>query len=153
MVKCKEIKERKRMIKYHYNKEKQVIVAFFCEDVSRKFEGKIYWYRNIIKSIWKVFCNGLIDYEKFIDIVKSAVDSVEVVSKVKVTKDCDKELAKEIAKNRLILKWTRLEYRIVEEVLSNIVTQWDIVKYRASKKLKKTSEKIARLSVHHKTEN
>ena len=71
------------MIKYHYNKEKQVIVAFFCEDVSRKFEGKIYWYRNIIKSIWKVFCNGLIDYEKFIDIVKSAVDSVEVVSKVK----------------------------------------------------------------------
>ena len=138
------------MIGYHYNKEKQVIVAFFCDDVSRKFEGRRYWYRNICKSLWKVFDNGLIEYIKFLGIVRSAVDSVEVVSKVKVTKDCDKELAKEIAKNRLILKWARLEYRIVEEVLSNIATQWDVVKYRASKKLKKTSEKIARLSVHHK---
>lgn len=138
------------MIGYHYNKEKQVIVAFFCDDVSRKFEGRRYWYRNICKSLWKVFDNGLIEYVKFLGIVRSAVDSVEVVSKVKVTKDCDKELAKEIAKNRLILKWARLEYRIVEEVLSNIATQWDVVKYRASKKLKKTSEKIARLSVHHK---
>ena len=138
------------MIGYHYNKEKQVIVAFFCDDVSRKFEGRRYWYRNICKSLWKVFDNGLIEYIKFFGIVRSAVDSVEVVSKVKVTKDCDKELAKEIAKNRLILKWARLEYRIVEEVLSNIATQWDVVKYRASKKLKKTSEKIARLSVHHK---
>lgn len=138
------------MIGYHYNKEKQVIVAFFCDDVSRKFEGRRYWYRNICKSLWKVFDNELIEYVKFLGIVRSAVDSVEVVSKVKVTKDCDKELAKEIAKNRLILKWARLEYRIVEEVLSNIATQWDVVKYRASKKLKKTSEKIARLSVHHK---
>lgn len=141
------------MIKYHYNKEKSVIVAFFCEDESGRFEGRKYWFRNITKSIWKVFDTGLVDYEKFLDIVRSAVDSVEVVSKVKVTKDCDKELAKEIAKNRLILKWARLEYRIAEEVLSNIVTQWDVVKYRASKKLKKTSEKIARLSVHHKAEN
>lgn len=141
------------MIKYHYNKEKSVIVAFFCEDESGRFEGRKYWFRNITKSIWKVFDTGLIDYGKFLNIVRSAVDSVEVVTKVKVTKDCDKELAKEIAKNRLILKWTRLEYRIVEEVLSNIVTQWDVVKYRASKKLKKTSEKIARLSVHHKAEN
>ena len=142
------------MIKYHYNKEKSVIVAFFCEDESGRFEGRIYWFRHIAKSIWKVFCSGrLVDYEKFLDIVRSAVDSVEVVSKVKVTKDCDKELAKEIAKNRLILKWTRLEYRVVEEVLSNIVTQWDVVKYRATKKLKKTSEKIARLSVNHKAEN
>lgn len=141
------------MIKYHYNKEKSVIVAFFCEDESGRFEGRKYWFRNITKSIWKVFDSGLVDYEKFLVIVRSAVDSVEVVSKVKVTKDCDKELAKEIAKNRLILKWARLEYRIAEEVLSNIVTQWDVVKYRASKKLKKTSEKIARLSVHHKTEN
>ena len=141
------------MIKYHYNKEKSVIVAFFCEDESGRFEGRRYWFRNITKSIWKVFDTGLIDYEKFLDIVRSAVDSVEVVTKVKVTKDCDMELAKEIAKNRLILKWTRLEYRIAEEVLSNIVTQWDVVKYRASKKLKKTSEKIARLSVHHKAEN
>ena len=141
------------MIKYHYNKEKQVIVAFFCEDSSGRFEGRKYWFRNITKSIWKVFDNGLIDYGKFLDIVRNAVDSIEVVSKVGFTKDCDKELAKEIAKNRLILKWTRLEYRIVEEVLSNIVTQWDIVKYRASKKLKKTSEKITRLSVHHKVEN
>ena len=141
------------MIKYHYNKEKQVIVAFFCEDSSGRFEGRKYWFRNIAKSIWKVFDNGLIDYGKFLDIVRNAVDSVEVVSKVSFTKDCDEELAKEIAKNRLILKWARLEYRIVEEVLSNITTQWDVVKYRASKKLKKTSEKIARLSVHHKAEN
>ena len=141
------------MIGYHYNKEKQVIVAFFCEDESGRFEGRKYWFRNITKSIWKVFDSGLVDYEKFLDIVRSAVDSVEVVTKVKVTKDCDMELAKEIAKNRLILKWARLEYRIAEEVLSNIVTQWDVVKYRASKKLKKTSEKIARLSVHHKAEN
>ena len=122
------------MIGYHYNEEKHVIVAFFCDDVSKEFEGKKYWYRNITKSIWKVFDSGLVDYEKFLDIVRSAVDSVEVVTKVKVTKDCDMELAKEIAKNRLILKWTRLEYRIAEEVLSNIVTQWDVVKYRASKK-------------------
>ena len=141
------------MIKYHYNEEKQVIVAFFCEDVSGKFEGRRYWYRNISKSIWKVFDTGLVNYVKFLDIVKSAVDSVEVVTKVKVAEDCDKELAKEIAKNRLILKWARLEYRIVEEVLSNIVTRWDVAKYRASKKLKKTSEKIARLSAHHKAEN
>ena len=141
------------MIGYHYNKEKQVIVAFFCEDESGRFEGRRYWFRNIAKSIWKVFDNGLVDYGKFLNIVRSAVDSVEVVTKVKVTKYCDKELAKEIAKNRLILKWARLEYRIVEEVLSNIATQWDVVKYRASKKLKKTSEKIARLSVHHKADN
>ena len=141
------------MIKYHYNEEKQIIVAFFCDDVSKKFEGKRYWFRNISKSIWKVFDNGLVDYGKFLYIVRNAVDSVEVVIKVKVTKDCDKELAKELAKNRLILKWARLEYRIVEEVLSNIVTRWDVAKYRASKKLKKTSEKIARLSAHHKAEN
>ena len=141
------------MIGYHYNKEKQVILAFFCEDESGRFEGRRYWFRNITKSIWKVFDNGLVDYGKFLNIVRNAVDSIEVVSKVKVTEDCDKELAKEIAKNRLILKWARLEYRIVEEVLSNIATQWDVVKYRASKKLKKTSEKIARLSVHHKAEN
>ena len=141
------------MIGYHYNEEKHVIVAFFCDDVSKKFEGKKYWYRNITKAIWKVFDNGLVDYGKLLAIVRSDVDSIEVVSKVKVTKDCDKELAKEIAKNRLILKWARFEYRVVEEVLSNTVTQWDVVKYRASKKLKKTSEKIARLSVHHKAEN
>lgn len=141
------------MINYHYNKEKGVVVAFFCEDESGRFEGRRYWFRHITKSIWKVFDSGLVDYEKFLGIVRSAVDSIEVVSKVKVTEDCDKELAKEIAKNRLILKWARFEYRIVEEVLSNIVTQWDVVKYRASKKLKKTSEKIARLSVHHKAEN
>lgn len=141
------------MINYHYNKEKGVVVAFFCEDESGRFEGRRYWFRHITKSIWKVFDSGLVDYEKFLGIVRSAVDSIEVVSKVKVTEDCDKELAKEIAKNRLILKWARFEYRIVEEVLSNIVTQWDVVKYRASKKLKKTSEKIARLSAHHKAEN
>lgn len=141
------------MIGYHYNEEKQVILAFFCEDESGKFEGRRYWFRNITKAIWKVFDNGLVDYGKLLAIVRSDVDSIEVVTKVKVTKDCDKELAKDIAKNRLILKWARLEYRIVEEVLSNIATQWDVVKYRASKKLKKTSEKIARLSVHHKAEN
>ena len=141
------------MINYHYNEEKQIIVAFFCDDVSKKFEGKRYWYRNICKSLWKVFDNGLIQYSDFLAIVKKDVDTIQVVTKVKVAEDCDKELAKEIAKNRLILKWARLEYRIVEEVLSNIVTRFDVVKYRASKKLKKTSEKIARLSVHHKAEN
>ena len=141
------------MIGYHYNKKKQVIIAFFCKDESGRFEGRRYWFRNISKSIWKVFDTGLVDYGKFLDIVRNAVDSVEVVTKVKVTKDCDMELTKEIAKNRLILKWTKLEHRIVKEVLSNIVTQWDVVVYRASKKLKKNSEKIARLSVHHKVEN
>ena len=141
------------MIDYHYNKKKQVVLAFFCEDESGRFEGRRYWFRNISKSIWKVFGTGLVDYGKFLNIVRNAVDSVEVVSKVKVTKDCDMELAKEIAKNRLILKWARLEYRIVEDVLSSIVTRFDVVKYRASKKLKKTSEKIARLSAHHKAEN
>lgn len=141
------------MIGYHYNEEKQTIVAFFCDDVSKKFDGKKYWYKNICSSIWKVFDDGLIQYSDFLAIVKKDVDAIQVVTKVKVAEDCDMELAKEIAKNRLILKWARLEYRIVEEVLSNIVTQWDVVKYRASKKLKKTSEKIARLSAHHKAEN
>ena len=141
------------MIGYHYNEEKQIIVAFFCDDVSKKFEGKKYWHKNICKSLWKVFDNELIEYVDFLDIVKKDVDAIQIVAKVKVAEDCDMELAKEIAKNRLILKWARLEYRIVEEVLSDIVTRLDVVKYRASKKLKKTSEKIARLSVHHKAEN
>lgn len=141
------------MIDYHYNEEKQIIVAFFCDDVSKKFEGKRYWYKNICSSLWKIFDSGLIQYCDFLNIVKKDVDAIQVVAKIKVAEDCGKELAKEIAKNRLILKWARLEYRIVEEVLSNIVTQLDVVKYRASKKLKKTSEKIDRLSVHHKAEN
>lgn len=141
------------MIDYHYNEEKQIIVAFFCDDVSKKFEGKRYWYKNICSSLWKIFDSGLIQYCDFLNIVKKDVDAIQVVAKVKVAEDCGKELAKEIAKNRLILKWARLEYRIVEEVLSNIVTRLDVVKYRASKKLKKTSEKIDRLSVHHKAEN
>lgn len=141
------------MIDYNYNEEKQIIVAFFCDDVSKKFEGKRYWYKNICSSLWKIFDSGLIQYCDFLNIVKKDVDAIQVVAKVKVAEDCGKELAKEIAKNRLILKWARLEYRIVEEVLSNIVTRLDVVKYRASKKLKKTSEKIDRLSVHHKAEN
>lgn len=141
------------MIGYHYNEEKQVIVAFFCDDISKKFEGKRYWYKNICISLWKVFDNGLIQYSDFLAIVKKDVDTIQIVAKVKVSEDCDKELAKEIAKNRLILKWARLEYRIVEKVLSNIVTRLDVVKYRASKKLKKTSEKIDRLSVHHEAKN
>ena len=141
------------MINYHYNEEKQVIVAFFCDDVSKRFEGKKYWYKNICSSLWKIFDNGLIQYCDLLNIVKKDVDAIQIVAKVKVAEDCDMELAKEIAKNRLILKWARLEYRIVEEVLSNIVTRFDVVKYRASKKLKKTSEKIARLSVHHKAKN
>lgn len=141
------------MINYHYNEEKQVIVAFFCDDVSKKFEGKKYWYKNICSSLWKVFDNGLIQYSDFLDIVKKDVDTIQVVVKVKVAEDCDKELAKEIAKNRLILKWARLEYRIAEEVLSNIDTRFAVVNNRAIKKLKKTSEKIDRLSAHHKTEN
>lgn len=141
------------MIGYHYNKEKQVIVAFFCDDFSKKFEGKKYWYRNIRSSLWKVFDNKLIQYCDFLAIVKKDVDAIQVVAKVKVAEDCDKELAKEIAKNRLILKWARLEYRIAEEVLSNIDTRFAVVNNRAIKKLKKTSEKIDRLSAHHKTEN
>ena len=141
------------MIGYRYNEEKQIIVAFFCDDVSKKFEGKKYWHKNICSSIWKVFDDGLIQYCDLLNIVKKDVDAIQVVTKVKVAEDCDMELAKKIAKNRLILKWARLEYRIVEEVLSNIVTQWDVVKYRASKKLKKTSEKIDKLSAHHKAEN
>ena len=141
------------MINYHYNEEKHVIVAFFCDDISKKFEGKRYWYKNICSSLWKVFDDRCIQYCDLLNIVKKDVDAIQVVVKVKVAEDCDKELAKEIAKNRLILKWARLEYRIVEEVLSNIVTRFDVVKYRASKKLKKTSEKIARLSAHHKAKN
>ena len=98
------------MIGYHYNEEKQIIVAFFCDDVSKKFDGKRYWYKNICKSLWKVFDNGLIEYVDYLDIVKKDVDAIQVVAKVKVAEDCDKELAKEIAKNRLILKWARFSY-------------------------------------------
>ena len=137
------------MINYHYNEEKQVIVAFFCDDVSKKFEGKKYWYKNICSSLWKIFDDRYIQYCDFLNIVKKDVDAIQVVAKVKVTKDCDMKLAKEIAKNRLILKWTRLEYKILEEVLSNIATQYDVI----FKKLKKISEKIDRLSVRHEAEN
>ena len=137
------------MIDYRYNKEKHVIVAFFCDDVSKKFEGKKYWYKNICSSLWKIFDDRYIQYCDFLSIVKKDVNAIQIVAKVKVTKDCDMELAKEIAKNRLILKWTRLEYKILEEVLSNIATQYDVV----IKKLKKISEKIDRLSVCHKAEN
>lgn len=100
------------MIDYRYNKEKHVIVAFFCDDVSKKFEGNKYWYKNICSSLWKIFDDRYIQYCDFLNIVKKDVDAIQVVAKVKVTKDCDMELAKEIAKNRLILKWTRLEYKI-----------------------------------------
>ena len=137
------------MINYHYNEEKQVIVAFFCDDVSKKFEGKKYWYKNICSSLWKIFDDRYIQYCDFLNIVKKDVDAIQIVAKVKVTKDCDMKLAKEIAKNRLILKWTRLEYKILEEVLSNIATQYDVI----FKKLKKISEKIDRLSVRHEAEN
>lgn len=57
-VNGEKIKERKEMIGYHYNKEKGVIVAFFCEDESGRFEGRRYWFRHITKSIWKVFNNS-----------------------------------------------------------------------------------------------
>ena len=137
------------MIDYRYNKEKHVIVAFFCDDVSKKFEGKKYWYKNICSSLWKIFDDRYIQYCDFLNIVKKDVDAIQVVAKVKVIKDCDMELAKEIAKNRLILKWTRLEYKILEEVLSNIATQYDVI----FKKLKNISEKIDRLSVRHESEN
>ena len=137
------------MINYHYNKKKQVIVAFFCDDVSKKFEGKKYWYKNICSSLWKIFDERYIQYGDFLTIVKKDVDAIQVVTKVKVAEDCDKELAKKIAKDRLIIKWTRLEYKILEEVLSNIATQYDVI----FKKLKKISEKIDRLSVHHEAEN
>ena len=112
------------MIGYHYNKEKQVIVAFFCDDVSKKFEGKKYWCRNFWRSLWKVFDNGLIQYSDFLAIVKKDVDTIQVVTKVKVAEDCDKELAKKIAKDRLIIKWADLEYRIVNDVFSKINTQF-----------------------------
>ena len=137
------------MIDYRYNKEKHVIVAFFCDDVSKKFEGKKYWYKNICSSLWKIFDDRYIQYCDFLNIVKKDVDAIQVVAKVRVAEDCDKELAKKIAKDRLILKWARLEYKILEEVLSNIATQYDVV----IKKLKKISEKIDRLSVRHEAEN
>ena len=104
------------MIGYHYNKKKQVIVAFFCDDVSKKFEGKKYWYKNICSSLWKVFDNGLIQYSDFLAIVKKDVETIRVVTKVKVTEDCDKELAKKSAKERRIIKWANLEYRSVNDV-------------------------------------
>jgi hypothetical protein len=141
------------MIGYHYNKEKRVIVAFFCDDVSRKFEGRKYWYRNICKSLWKVFDNGLIQYSDFSDIVKKDVDTIQVVTKVKVTEDCDKELAKKIAKDRLIIKWADLEYRIVNDVFSKINTRFEVTKHRVNKKMRKTDEKIKRITSSYQTEN
>ena len=141
------------MIGYHYNKEKQVIVAFFCDDVSKKFEGKKYWCRNFWSSLWKVFDNGLIQYSDFLAIVKKDVDTIQVVTKVKVAEDCDKELAKKIAKDRLIIKWTDLEYRIVNDVFSKINTQFEVTKYHVSKKMHKADEKIKRITSSYKNEN
>ena len=140
------------MIGYSYNKEKKVIVAFFCDDSSHRFEGRRYWFRNISSSLWKVFNTELIDYGKFLDIVKDSVDTIQPVTKVKVTEDCDKELAKKIAKDRLIIKWANLEYRIVEKVLSKLNTKFEVTKYRAFEKMHKTSEKINRIK-SHKAEN
>ena len=134
------------MIKYHYNKEKQVIIAFFCEDESGRFEGRRYWYRNICKSLWKVFDNGLIEYVDYLGIVKKDVDTIQVVTKVRAAEDCDKELAKKIAKDRLIIKWADLEYRIVNDVFSKINTQFEVTKYRVSKKMHKADEKINRIT-------
>ena len=141
------------MIGYHYNKKKSVIVAFFCDDVSRKFEGRRYWYRNICKSLWKVFDNGLIEYVDFLNIVKKDVDTIQVITKVKVAEDCDKELAKKIVKDRLIIKWADLEYRIVNDVFSKINTQFEVTKYRVSKKMHKADKKIKRITSSYKTEN
>lgn len=141
------------MIGYHYNKEKQVILAFFCEDKSGRFEGRRYWYRNICSSLWKVFDNGLIQYCDFLDIVKEDVDAIQVVTKVKVAEDCDKELAKKIAKDRLIIKWANLEYRIVNDVFSKINTQFEVTKYRVSKKMHKADKKIKRITSSYKPEN
>ena len=141
------------MIGYHYNKKKQVMLAFFCDDVSKKFEGKRYWYKNICSSLWKIFDNGLIEYVDYLDIVKKDVDAIQAIAKVKVTEDCGMELAKEIAKNRLILKWERLEYRIVNDVFSKINTQFEVTKYRVSKKMCKTNEKIKRITSSRKADN
>lgn len=141
------------MIGYHYDEEKQIIIAFFCEDSSGRFEGRRYWYRNICKSLWKVFNNELIHYCTFLDIVKKDVDTIQVVTKVKVTEDCDEELAKKIAKDRLIIKWANLEYRIVREVFKKINTQFEVTKYRVSKKMRKTLEKIDRLNSYNKVKN
>lgn len=141
------------MIGYHYDEEKQIIIAFFCEDSSSRFEGRRYWYRNICKSLWKVFNNELIHYCTFLDIVKKDVDTIQVVTKVKVTEDCDEELAKKIAKDRLILKWANLEYRIVREVFKKINTQFKVTMCRVSKKMCKASKKIDRLNSYNKVKN
>ena len=53
------------MIDYRYNEEKQIIVAFFCDDVSKKFEGKKYWYKNICSSLWKIFLIILFNLKLF----------------------------------------------------------------------------------------
>ena len=141
------------MIGYHYNEEKKVVIAFFCHDSYCKFEGRKYWFRNISTPLWKVFDTKLLDYGDFLDLVKKGVDTIQPIVKVKVTEDCDKELAKKIAKDRLIIKWANLENRIIEDVLSKINTKFEVTKYRAFEKMHKTSEKIKRITSSCETEN
>ena len=90
------------MIKYHYNKEKNVIVAYFCDEVTGNFGGREYWFHHISNSLWKVFNNKIIDNFTFDDFIIKAVENVQLVTKVKVTKDCDVVLAKKIEKDRRI---------------------------------------------------
>ena len=63
------------------------------------------------------------------------------------------ELAKKIAKDRLIIKWADLEYRIVNDVFSKINTQFEVTKYRVSKKMHKADKKIKRITSSYKAEN
>ena len=138
------------MIKYHYNKEKNVIVAYFCDEVTGNFGGREYWFHHISNSLCKVFSNKLIDNFTFDDFVSDAVDNIQFVTKVKVTKDCDVELAKKIAKDRLILKWTNLEFNLTCAISKYIHKQVNVMEHRVEGKLKKSIKKIDRLESYNK---
>ena len=140
------------MIGYRYNEKKKVVIAYFCNDIHpNSMQGKDYWCDGISNSLWKVFSQeDLICLRNwaFDDIVRRAVSSVKTVAVAKVTDDCDVELAKKIAKDRLNLKWARLEKRILGELIAEINSWMNVVNYRSSKKLEKCNLKIARLSNH-----
>lgn len=140
------------MIGYRYNKKKNVVIAYFCNDIHpTSMKGKDYWQDGISNSLWKVFSQtDLICLRNWAydGIVEKAVSSVKTVAVAKVTDDCDIELAKKIAKDRLNLKWARLEKRILGELIVKINSWMSVVNDRSSKKLEKCNLKIARLSNH-----
>lgn len=138
------------MIKYHYNKKKQFIVAYFCDEVTGNFGGREYWFHHLSNALFKVFSNKLIDKVTFDDFIIKAVDNVQFVTKVKVTKDCDVELAKKIAKDRLILKWTNLEFNLTCAISKYIHKQFNAMGYRVERKLEKSIIKINRIQSHNK---